>query len=78
MLETLCVVWSILKLRVYLRNQPFTVYSDSNAVRGILNSPRPTPMIARWIAALSEFDFEVKHRPGKSNANADFLSRLGE
>src|SRR5436305_15098463 len=31
---------------------------------------------ARWIMKLQQYDFEIKHRPGKSNANADALSRL--
>ena len=31
---------------------------------------------ARWIMKLQQYDFEIKHRPGKSNANADTLSRL--
>ncbi|KAL1278989.1 hypothetical protein QQF64_025662 [Cirrhinus molitorella] len=29
----------------------------------------------RWVAQLSVFNFEVKYRPGKSNAKADALSR---
>src|SRR5436305_13127902 len=31
---------------------------------------------ARWIMKLQKYDFEIKHRPGKSNANAGALSRL--
>ena len=29
----------------------------------------------RWVAQLAQFDFSVKYRSGKSNANADALSR---
>ena len=29
----------------------------------------------RWVADLSAFDFELKYRPGKSNGDADGLSR---
>jgi hypothetical protein len=35
----------------------------------------PVGQIARWLEFLSEFDFVVEHRPGKSHANADGLSR---
>ena len=30
----------------------------------------------RWIAALSTYNFAIKYRSGKKNANADSLSRL--
>ena len=30
----------------------------------------------RWIAALGAYDFQIKYRPGKSNADADSLSRM--
>ena len=32
--------------------------------------------LARWVLRLQAFDFEIRHRPGKANANADALSRL--
>jgi hypothetical protein len=32
-------------------------------------------MHARWAHILSEYDFEIKHRPGKRSENADGLSR---
>ena len=30
---------------------------------------------ARWVTDLQEYNFEIKHRPGKSNTKADILSR---
>lgn len=36
----------------------------------------PPPKLARWLLKLSEYDFTIKHRSGKQNANADALSRL--
>ena len=30
----------------------------------------------RWLEQLSQFDFEIVHRPGTKHRNADFLSRI--
>lgn len=30
----------------------------------------------RWVAELTEFSFEIKYPPGKSNIDADVVSRL--
>jgi hypothetical protein len=32
-------------------------------------------MHARWAHILSEYDFEIRHRPGKRSGDADGLSR---
>ncbi|MCP3661265.1 MAG: hypothetical protein GY696_02025 [Gammaproteobacteria bacterium] len=34
-----------------------------------------TSMFIRWTKELAALDFEVKHRPGQLNTNADALSR---
>ncbi|CAI2199675.1 17802_t:CDS:1, partial [Funneliformis geosporum] len=34
--------------------------------------------IIRWKIILQQFQFEVKYRKGKANANADTLSRINE
>ena len=36
----------------------------------------PTGRRARWMMYLQQFKFEIVHRPGKENSNADALSRM--
>jgi hypothetical protein len=44
-------------------------------VKYLFNQPDLNARKARWLAFLSEFDFEVKHIKGKENKVADALSR---
>ena len=37
---------------------------------------RPSGKLARWALAKQEMNLVVKHRSGKSNSNADVLSRV--
>ena len=76
-LECLAVVWAIKLFRPYLLGKKFTIITDHSALTGLFKTPNPTGIIARWIVTLSEYDFDIKYRPGRVNESADFLSRLG-
>ena len=41
-----------------------------------MTQPNLSKRQARWVEMLAEFEFEVVHRPGKSNVVVDALSRL--
>ena len=47
-LETLAVVESLSRFRVYLLGIPFTVYSDCNALRSTFSKRDLIPRVARW------------------------------
>jgi hypothetical protein len=49
--------------------------SDHQPLKWILTNTKLTGKLARWALMLSEFDFEVVHRPGIDN-NMDCLSRF--
>src|SRR5581483_7965791 len=74
--ECLAVVWGIEYFKHYLISKPFTVITDHSALKWLQTAKMPEGRRARWIMKLQQYDFEIKHRPGKSNANADALSRL--
>jgi hypothetical protein len=44
----------------------------------LLKNPKANQKILRWATQLAEYEFDVKHRSGRANANADALSRLAE
>ena len=77
-LEFLALKWSVCEqFRDYLYySQGFTVYTDNNPLTYILTSARLNATGHRWVAELSDFHFDIKYRPGKSNGDADALSRM--
>jgi hypothetical protein len=73
--EALAVISALKQFRVYLLGNHFTIYTDHQALRQVLNDPQPTGRRARWIAAIMPFDFEIKYKKGGDNVVADALSR---
>ena len=74
-LEALALVWSVKHFRHYLYGHHCDVYTDHEALKSLLNTPHPSGKLARWGLALQELDLNIIYRPGKTNANADALSR---
>ena len=75
-LEAGCVVWSIRRLRRYLFDVYFLVFTDHQCLQQICKIGETKPRIQRWMEFLSAYNFRLSSRRGEENANADFLSRL--
>ena len=75
-LECLAIFWGIKHFHKFLAGGKFTVITDHAALKGLMNAKIPTGRRARWVMELQQYDFEVVHRSGKENKNADALSRL--
>ena len=74
-LEFLALKWAMSeKFREYLLGQKCVVFTDNNPL-SYLNSAKLGATEHRWAAQLAAFDFELKYRSGRSNRNADALSR---
>lgn len=73
--ELLALLWGCRQFRPYLYGRHFTVRTDHNALKQLKNFKESEGQIARWLQILSEYDFQVEHRPGKQHLNADALSR---
>ena len=74
--EMLALVWAIQHFRAYLYGKRFTVRTDHSSLKWLQSFHEPEGQVARWLETLSEYDFEVLHRPGKKHTNADSLSRM--
>lgn len=74
-LELMAVVYCIERLRNFLIGLKFTVYTDCQALVFLNMHKTQNPQIARWYTFLSEYDLELKYRPGAKMAHVDSLSR---
>ena len=75
-LECLAIVWAVAKFRPYLMAMPFEVFTDHYALQWLKTMCTGSALLHRWSAALEEYDFTVRHRPGKVQTHVDGLSRL--
>ena len=58
-----------------LKYRKFILITDSKALKYLQTLKQPSGIWFRWLQELQSYDFEVQHKPGKDNTNADNLSR---
>ena len=73
--ELLAVVKAIKHFRPYLYGQTFKLRTDHASLRWLCRRREPSAQVARWLEILSEFKYNLEHRPGIKHGNADGLSR---
>ncbi|GFU63799.1 retrovirus-related Pol polyprotein from transposon 17.6 [Trichonephila clavipes] len=74
-LEVLAVIEALKKFRNYLLGRKFRIQTDCAAFAKNLDQKELTPKMARWSIFLTDFDYEVVHRPAKQMQHVDTLSR---
>ena len=77
-LESLCCIWAMRLWRLFLAGKPFTVVTDSEATKTVLdqNYQKGGGRLLRWSLAASEFDYTITHRNAARHCDADGLSRF--
>ena len=74
--EMLAVVWALKTLRPMLHGIQFTLVTDHQPLKWLMETPDLTGKAARWALSLMDYSFTVRHRPGAKHQNADCLSRF--
>ncbi len=74
--EALAVKWAVLELRYYLLGHKFSLITDHAHLQWMARAKDTNARVTRWFLALQDFHFDVRHRAGAANANADGLSRI--
>ncbi|XP_070384403.1 uncharacterized protein [Dermacentor albipictus] len=75
--EGIAVHWAItVKFRQYLIGMKFVLVTDNWTVACLTKCVKPSRRFTSMLMDLVEFDFSVRHLPGRQNVVADHLSRL--
>jgi hypothetical protein len=70
-LELAAIVHALKLWRHYLLGRKIVLMTDHCGLRYMFDQPKLNAKQARWMALLSEFDFEIKHVKGKENKVVD-------
>ena len=60
----------------YLYGNTFDVYTDNNTLTYVLSTAKLDAIGHRWITGLANYNFHIHYKSGKSNVEADVLSRI--
>ncbi|UYV63009.1 hypothetical protein LAZ67_2002835, partial [Cordylochernes scorpioides] len=74
-LECLAVIDSVEKFRIYLAGVRFTIFTDHHALQWLKTLKNPTGRLFRWSLKMSAYEYDIKYIKGKTQYEADLLSR---
>ncbi len=74
--ECLAIKWALESLRYYLLGREFSRETDHRALIWLHSMKDHNARVMRWYLSLQPFNFKVRHRPGRLNIVADYLSRF--
>jgi len=73
--ELLAIVWAVKYFQPYLYDTRFKIVTDHRPLIWLFNITNPGSRLIRWKLKLEEYDYEIVHKAGKGNINANALSR---
>ena len=79
--EALAIVFGVKKFNQFLYGRKFIIQTDHKPLEGLFNEKKRVPQqaaprVQRWVLTLAAFEYKIAYKAGKTNANADALSRL--
>ena len=76
-LEFLALKWALTdQFYEYLYGNSFEVYTDNNPLTYVLTSAKLDACGQRWVSAIASMNFNLHYKPGRTNGDADALSRI--
>ena len=74
--EAFAVIHALKKLRPYLYDATFTIYTDHKPLKALFVSEIKNTRIQRWAVLIAEYGAPIEYRKGPNNIRADMLSRI--
>ena len=74
-LELVAIIHALKMWPHHLIGKIFLLMSDNISLKYMFDQQNMNARKARWLAFLSEYDFEIRHIKGKENKVVDALSR---
>ena len=74
--ELLAIVWAIGSLSYYLDGRKFYIETDHCPLSWLNRMKDRNQRLLRWSLLLQQYEFDIRYRKGKQNANADGMSRI--
>lgn len=76
--ELMAIVLSVLKWRHYLLGRKFTIKTDHQSFKFLMEQREVGPEYQRWVSKLLGYTFDINYRYGVSNVVGNALSRQGK
>ena len=76
--EALAVVKGLKHHEDMLQGAKVTIVTDHKPLIPLLQQAHkaPSPRLQQWVLALTNFDFDIRYKPGATHFLPDYLSRL--
>ncbi|KAL0199477.1 hypothetical protein M9458_008017, partial [Cirrhinus mrigala] len=74
--ECLAIKWALESSRYYLLRREFSLETDHRALTWLHSLKDHNARVMRWYLSLQPYNSKIRHRPGRLNLVADYLSRF--
>lgn len=73
----MAIVLSVLKWRHYFLGRHFTIKTDEQSLKFLMEQREIGPAYLRWVSKLLGYTFDISYRSGVTNIVADAVSKQG-
>ena len=74
--ELMAIVWSVQQWRPYLLGTRFTIYTEQQSLKFLLEQRLVSEEHKKWLSKLLGYVFDIQYQPSLENQAADASSRV--